>query len=112
MFNFNSNTTLKTIAISAIVTFSAAMAPMASHAINDKILFKVDAADLTTQAGIERIYNRLESEAERACSTTGRITLDTRKLEKACKIEVMDDFVESVDNKALTAFHLAMKSSK
>ena len=109
MLNFKKTKTLKTIVISAFVTLSAVMTPAVSHAISDRISIKFDASELTTQAGVERIYNRLELEAEKICSVKGQTTREQKKFEKACKIKMMDDFVQSVDNKALTAFHSAMK---
>jgi len=109
MLNFKNYKPLKAIAIGAIVTLSSVMMPVTAHAINDKVTFKISASDLTTQAGIERIYNKLEREAERACNVTGKISNTQRIFEKTCKIKIMDEFVESVDHKTLTAFHVSMK---
>ena len=112
MLNFKKTKTLKPIVISAFVTLSTVMTPTVSHAINDQVSIKVDASELTTQAGIERVYAKLELEAEKNCRMKGKVTLELKKFEKACKTKLMEDFIQSVDNKAMTAFHSAMKSSQ
>ena len=112
MLNFKKTKTLKPIVISAFVTLSTVMTPTVSHAINDQVSIKVDASELTTQAGIERVYAKLELEAEKNCRVKGKVTLELKKFEKACKTKLMENFIQSVDNKAMTAFHSAMKSSQ
>ena len=112
MLNFKKTKTLKPIVISAFVTLSAVMTPTVSHAINDQVSFKVDASELTTQAGVERVYSRLEFEAEKDCRIKGKTVVLKRQKEESCKIKMMNDFIQSVDNKAMTAFHSAMKSSQ
>ena len=112
MLNFKKTKTLKPIVISAFVTLSAVMTPTVSHAISDQVSIKVDASELTTQAGIERVYTKLELEAEKNCRLKGEVTLELKKFEKVCKTKLMENFIQSVDNKAMTAFHSAMKPSQ
>jgi len=112
MFNFNRNSNLKPVVISALVTLSAAMIPMTSHAQDEEISFSIHATDLSTPAGVVRVYENFERRAERACDSNSRLNLKQKEIEKVCRTEILNDFVESVGNKSLTSYHSTMTSDR
>lgn len=70
----------------------------------------IDARDLKTHHGVERIYNTLENRAESACTTPGHKPLNVRQAEVSCKQNLLMSFVQNVDDERLTAYYVKMHS--
>ena len=98
-------TTLKTLAIAA-AAFGCAFAPAAFATPSDNVSVKIDTRYLETDWGVEKIYDTLSNKAESACDTGTSRDTSSRKFEKDCMSDLLDDFIKSADIETLTAYHV------
>lgn len=103
----------RTLAVLGAFGASAAMT-IPAHAISpqvEKVSVKIDARDLVTDRGVERVYKTLAKKAKNACDTSGTRGISVHLAEKACANQLLREFVETADNAKLTSYYAAQKAS-
>ena len=91
------------IAATAASTLVAGFAAPAFAA--DDVTFSYHKAELQSSWAMHRLYDRINQRAEALCSYTGRVSLEERRLANQCATDLVNDFVDGIDNRALTAMH-------
>jgi UrcA family protein len=103
----------RTLAI--LGTFSAAaVITIPAHAISpqtEEVSVKIDARDLVTERGVERVYKTLAKKAKTSCETSGTRGIADKSTEKLCAEELLREFVEDADNVKLTSYYTAHNAS-
>lgn len=99
---------VKTMAAVAIV---AALSSMPAQAIEFqdtvyKITIKKD--ELTTETGIENVYDRFQHKARKACRSAGPYPTGYRTPKSDCISDLIDQFVTSAQVPELAAYHRRM----
>lgn len=87
---------------------------MPAHAISpqaEEVSVKIDARDLVTDRGIERVYKTLAKKAENACETPGTRGIADSVAEKACARQLLGEFIANVDSVKLTSYYAAHNAS-
>lgn len=103
----------RTLAVLSALGATAAMT-MPAHAITgqtEEVSVKIDARDLVTDRGVERVYKTLAKKAENACETPGTRGVADSAAEKACARQLLGEFIENVDSAKLTSYYTAHKAS-
>jgi UrcA family protein len=96
--------TIITAAISTGLLFAAV--PANAYIPHKKVVsVKFSAADLQSEAGIQRVYEFLTIEASTACKTNGPTSLVDRRQNEECASALLEDFVESVNDVRLNDYH-------
>ena len=93
------------IAVLAVGTLAATLPAQAAIGTSYKVETRVKVIDLETEQGLIRVYEQLKKTAEKECRVDGVMSLDERRLAKACAKNLLDDFVNSVDDLRLTRLH-------
>ncbi|MEP3890689.1 MAG: UrcA family protein [Hellea sp.] len=104
---------VKTLAVLGAFSATAAMTTSA-HAISpqsEEVSVKIDARDLVTERGVERVYNTLARKAERACETTGTRGIAESSVEKLCARQLLSEFIADVDSVKLTSYYAAQNAA-
>ena len=96
--------TFKTVAI-ALAAIGTAITPAAFAQTADDVSVTIDARDLETDWGVEKIYDTLSGKAETACYSRA-----ARKYSHDCMSDLLDDFIENVGHEKLTSYHAVMKN--
>jgi UrcA family protein len=97
-------------ALAAVSAIAAIATPAAAETQRDEVSVRVSyrGLDLTTERGANRLLNRIENAAERACgSNEGRLTLAERRAARACEAEAMQRTVASLNDTMVTRQYLA-----
>lgn len=94
-----------TIALIAVGAFALSTPALASPAA-DIVTTTIDKRDLTTEYGVERVYNTLSRKAETSCERAGLVPMSIKRAEQACTRQLLEDFVFDVDNGNLTRYHV------
>lgn len=105
--------TLKTLTITFAAlgaAMSTAIAPAAFATPADDVSVEFDTRYLETDWGVEKIYNTLSNRAESACSRGSAIDISSRRLERDCMTDLLDDFIKSANHEKLTTLHTNMTS--
>jgi len=95
---------LVAVAMSAGLAFSAIPAN-AYIPKSSKVEIKINAVDLESDRGIQRVYSYLTDQAEQACESPGRSSIATRQFEKTCTEGLLSSFIEDVNDERLTNYH-------
>lgn len=102
-----------TLAVATLV--GAGTASASDNVVARSKVVKYDDLNLSTQAGVERLYTRIRSAARTVCGPTYGASLATAPATSARRRRCMDDAIASavkqVDNTILTAMHNS-KSTK
>jgi len=106
----NSNGARSRVNILAAVVMTAGLAFSAIPANayipkSSKVEIKINAVDLETDRGVERVYAYMTSQAERSCESSSRTNIAVRQYEEACTASLLTSFVDDVNNDRLTAYH-------
>ena len=107
---FNS---VRTFAVLGAFSATAMMTTQA-HAISpqaEEVSVKIDARDLVTKRGVERVYNRLAKKAKSSCYTPGRRGISDTAADKECARQLLSEFIKDVDSAKLTSYYAAHKAS-
>lgn len=105
MANFTLNP-MKFVALTAVMTLTGFTAFPASAASGDTIAVKIDRAELVTEAGVKRVYSKLERAAKAACNDDyGVRGLARRLAAKKCTAETLDGFVRQLNSSRMTALY-------
>ena len=114
--NVKSNKTRSRVNILAATVMTAGLVlsalPANAYIPRDsQISIRVNPVDLETEAGIQRVYEYMTHEAAAACETAGRTTLNTKKADAVCAVDLLDDFVADLNDKRLIDFHQSQISA-
>ena len=98
---------LKNISIAAIAVGTIVMTLPAQAAIStsDKVETRISVIDLQTERGLIRVYEQLRETAERECDMDRFLSLREKRQAEECASDLLDDFVNSVDDIRLTRMH-------
>jgi len=97
---------IKTTTTALIIGGSLALtAPVLAASPAEIVTTTIDQRDLTTDYGVERVYNALSRKAETSCETPGRVPISAKRFEEQCTRQLLEDFVFDVDNVSLTRYH-------
>jgi len=77
----------------------------AMPALATDFTFKYQNHELTTSDGAEILYSRLEASVENYCTQNGPRPLTTRRAEKDCIAEMLDDTVAQIDDARLSRIY-------
>ena len=94
-----------TIALIAVGAFALSTPALASPAA-DIVTTTIDKRDLTTEYGVERVYNALSRKAETSCERAGLVPMSIKRAEEACTRQLLEDFIFDADNGNLTRYHV------
>ena len=97
----------RTLAILGAFSATAAMT-IPAYAISpqtEEVSVKIDARDLVTERGIERVYKTLAKKAKNSCETSGTRGIAENLAEKACAKELLREFVKNADSVKLTTYY-------
>ena len=72
---------------------------------SSKVEITINAVDLESERGIQRVYNYLTDQAEQACESPGRTTIAVRQFEKNCTAGLLSSFIDDVNDERLTNYH-------
>ena len=100
-------TTLKTIAIT-LAALGTTIAPAAFATPADDVSVEIDTRYLETDWGVEKIYDTLSNKAESACATGSSRDLASRRFERDCMTDLLNDFIENADHEKLTTYHASV----
>ena len=70
-----------------------------------EVSVKIDARDLATDRGVERVYKTLAKKAKSSCEISGTRGIEDKVAEKECAKALLRDFVESTDNVKLSSYY-------
>lgn len=99
-----------TIAIVASVCSASSAQAGNSSTFDRTITAKFSAADLTTDAGVEKVYKKLERKAKRFCISDA-FSLDYfGESVNECVDDLMSQFVVNAGVDSLSAYHMAQTS--
>ena len=98
---------LKTISIAAFAAGTIALTLPANAAIpsSTNVETRIKVIDLQTETGLIRVYDQLRETAESECDVDRFMTLREKKMAEKCAADLLDDFVNSVDDLRLTRMH-------
>ena len=96
--------TLTAAAIIAAATFSTIPA-QAAVGFEKDVTVRVKVADLQSEAGLLRVYDKLKRKADRACGVSNAGSIFDRNIAEDCASDLLDDFVSDVDDINLTRLH-------
>lgn len=97
------------IAASALaVTMPAQAAPSQV----ERVEVRIDPYDLQSERGIARVYKRLQTKAESACTTSGLQPLAQVRASKACTQALLAEFVEDLGHDGLSQYHTQMTAKR
>ena len=99
--------TLKTLAI-AMSALSCAIAPAAFAGPSDDISVKIDTRYLETDWGVKKVYDTLSNKAESACDLGDSRDSSSRKFQRDCMTDLLDDFIKNADIEILSTYHASM----
>jgi len=91
---------MKTIIATTVIAATAALAS-AAHA---DVSLKIDRSKLDTAEGRVQVYERLEAAALNYCATEARSAGSLASI-STCRSDVMDSFIENLDDDRLAALH-------
>ena len=98
---------LKTLSIAVLAagTLAATLPAQAAIGTSYKVETRVKVIDLETEQGLIRVYEQLKETAEKECRVDRAKGLSDRRMAKICAENLLDDFVNSVDDLRLTRLH-------
>ena len=102
-------TKFRTLAIT-LAAFGTAIAPAAFATPADDISVEIDTRYFETDWGVEKVYTTLSNKAQSACRRGSAIDISSRRFERDCMTDLLDDFIKSADHEKLTALHTNMTS--
>ena len=100
-------TTIKTIAITLAV-LGTAIAPAAFATPTNDVTVEIDTRYLETDWGVEKVYDVLSNKAENACTTGSTRDIASRRFERDCMTDLLNDFIENADHEKLTKYHASV----
>jgi UrcA family protein len=77
----------------------------AKIASTDTITTSIDGYLLTSEAGAQRVYAKLSKIAENSCDSGGHQTLLDRRVNRACTVNLLNDFIVDLGDARVTAYH-------
>lgn len=89
------------IALSIAVSTLAIAAPASAGHVK----FHYNTSELATNAGTERLYDRIRVKAESVCSISGAVELWRMRAEAECADLTVDDIVAAIGDRGLTTLH-------
>ncbi len=92
----------KATLIALSTSFIALSANAGQH---DRVAFRYQAQELDTAKGAVKLYDRLAKHAERACTSPGVRSLETRRFEAACTEQLTDELVSRIDHPRISSLH-------
>ena len=77
----------------------------------DIVRLEFNADFLESPAGIERVYSIMTDKAEQSCRSNGFRSLEDKRLEAKCTLNLLEEFIEGVNDERLTSYHEEQLSS-
>ena len=110
MIRNNWVSTARNIKLMSILAASALM-PLSTHADTHlgeprSMVVKYGDLDLSTEAGVHRLYRRIVAASERVCPDNFTRDLETLSLVNACRADAVAHAIETANNPKLAALHL------
>jgi len=68
---------------------------------------EIDTRYLSTDWGVEKVYENLTNKAEKICDTGSADNIRSRKFERDCMADLLDDFIKNAKHEKLTLYHLS-----
>lgn len=104
---FNASPLTTKIMASLLIASTAAFAGLPAQAAQaQSVSVSINAADLKTDAGVKRVYFRLEQAAENVCQANeGPVSLKRRIAADTCFDQMMTGFVAQINNQKMAAQH-------
>jgi len=101
-------TTSKTIKAFAITlaVLGTTMGSAAFASTSDEVRVEIDTRYLTTDWGVEKVYETLSKKAKNLCDTGTAHDISSRKFERNCTVSLLDDFIKSANHEKLTTYHI------
>jgi len=93
------------VAILAAGTFTMTLPANAAIGSSYKVETRVKVIDLETEEGLIRVYEQLKEAADKECRVDRIMSLSEKRLAEACAENLLDDFVNSVDDLRLSRLH-------
>ena len=84
---------------------AAAVIAVTGTAQAEEFKFNFDRELLTTQSGIEKVYDRLEKRIDTFCEDPGLRSLDMRAHEAQCKQNLMGQVMNEIGSTGLVSLH-------
>ena len=103
-------TTRKTLKIFAITAaaLSCAISPAAFAASSNDVSIQIDTRYLETDWGVKKVYDTLSNKAESACDLGDSRDSSSRKFQRDCMTDLLDDFIKNADIEILSTYHASM----
>lgn len=102
--------TLKSIALIAISAATLATPALAAPA--DRIQLRYNTAELVTATGASKLYDRIQTEAQEACSDNNTRPLRVKTLIDRCEADLVEGWVAQIDDTRLNSIHAAAKGAR
>jgi UrcA family protein len=90
--------------------FAALAVAGTARAAENGVVVRYHSTELQNGRLAGDLYARLETAAERSCTTPGRRSLARMAAERACVGEALDRAVQTIDSPVLSAIHAAKDS--
>ncbi|MCI5048308.1 MAG: UrcA family protein [Aquisalinus sp.] len=87
------------------ITAAAVVVAFATTAQAEEFKFNFDRELLTTQSGVEKVYDRLQKRIDTFCEDPGLRSLNMRAHEARCKKDLMDQVVNQIGSTRLVSVH-------
>ncbi|WP_306250167.1 UrcA family protein [Parvularcula sp. IMCC14364] len=88
-----------------LIIAAAAAVAITGTAQAEEFKFNFDRELLTTQSGVEKVYDRLQRRIDSFCEDPGIRSLDMRAYEAECKQSLMDQVVNQIGSTRLVSVH-------
>jgi len=89
----------------AAVSLTTAAPASANNAQADLVQTMISKMDLTSTAGIQKVYKNLQRTSDQSCRTSGSKSLVGRIFEQKCAASLLNDFIVSADHDGLAQLH-------
>lgn len=115
MFNIKKQNTRHSAVATATLLVALVATNAYAHRANaseeDTMQIVVTKQDLSSEHGIETLYDRLKSKSKRSCKGDGRIPLGGQ-ISYECLVEQLQNFVSAINNQDLSSYHDEQSSSR
>ena len=98
------NSTIATAAVLVALLATPAYADSANESGEDTLQIAFTKQDLSSEHGIEKLYDRLKSKSKQSCKGPGLIPFGGQVSYK-CIAEQMQNFVSAINNQDLSSYH-------
>jgi len=95
-----------------LAVLGTTMGSAAFASTSDEVSVEIDTRYLTTDWGVEKVYESLSKKAENLCNTGAAHDISSRKFERNCTVNLLDDFINSANHEKLTTYHVLPELSK